>query len=72
MAVEEDIEQFLHQVKQRQLEAEAVQNTSFRKVLYLVMTDALAKVRLPRESSNRTRFLNLVRSFGDWTDRRTR
>jgi hypothetical protein len=61
--VEEEIEQFLGQVQQRQREVAAVQNESFRKVLYLVMTDALAKVRTPRESSNRTRFLNFVREL---------
>jgi hypothetical protein len=66
--VEEDIKQFVLQVQQRQGEAAAVQNESFRKVLYLVMTDALAKVRFPRESSNRTRFLTFVRTFGDWAD----
>jgi len=46
-------------------EADKVEVASFRKVLYLVMIDALAKIRFPELTvlANRDRFVSLVREF---------
>jgi hypothetical protein len=45
-----------------------VQNASFRKVLYLVMLDALARVRFPENKSIGSRFRDFIRQYGDWPD----
>ena len=43
--------------------------TSFQKVLYLVMVEALGKIRFPEVKGNGERFVRLVREFGQWAHR---
>ena len=61
-------DEFIEQARTHLVAVDEIPNTSFRKVLYLVMVDALSKVRYPKEASNRVRFVNFVREFGEWAD----
>lgn len=45
-----------------------VENASFRKALYLILTDALSTLRFPDYRSPGNRFVNFVNTYGGWVD----
>jgi hypothetical protein len=63
-----EIDHFVAQAERLLDEAAALTNRSFRMVLYLVMIDALGKVRFPEQQENRKRFIDFVQAHGGWSD----
>ena len=70
----ENIHQFISFFRERLDEIGKISNVTYahqyQKMLYLSAVDALARVRLPQETSNKRRFTEFVQGFAKWPDDR--
>lgn len=64
--VNQAVNEFVEQVQPLVDSVATVQNPSFRKVLYLVMSDGLSTLRFPDHWSAGNRFVNFVNIYGGW------
>lgn len=61
-------EEFVQRIRSLIDSVRTVENASFRKVLYLVLIDALSTLRFSDYRSPGNRFVNFLNTYGGWAD----
>jgi hypothetical protein len=66
MSYTKSIEEFRNQINKITSEIESINNDSFKRILYLILLDALAKSRYPNEKENKKKFVDFIDNYSGW------
>jgi hypothetical protein len=69
MNIGEEINAFFVRVSDTQTEIKAITDPTFKRILLLSLLDALARCAYPNMKINRDRFVCLIDSFTQWSDK---